>query len=100
MKCARLVARPVLRAVTPRQTCRPCMTALLPLPLVPETRVTWGLRGRGRQRYSQGLKGESLVDLSVGFSRMLKHSFQTALPPMDQSGGGASNMALLPLLGL
>ena len=40
MKWCRLGARPVLRADTPRQTCRACMTADLPLPLVPDTRVT------------------------------------------------------------
>ena len=44
MNCSALVARPVSRALTPRQHCRACRLALLPLPLLPEMKLTCGLQ--------------------------------------------------------
>mmetsp|Transcript_40175 Transcript_40175/g.119742 ORF Transcript_40175/g.119742 Transcript_40175/m.119742 type:complete len:243 (-) Transcript_40175:1032-1760(-) len=42
MNCARLAARPVWRADTPRHACSACMIADLPLPFCPDTSVTCG----------------------------------------------------------
>ena len=44
MNWSTLEARPVARAFTPRQHCRACRLALLPLPLLPEMKFTWGLQ--------------------------------------------------------
>lgn len=46
MNCSALVARPVSRALTPRQHCNACRLALLPLPLLPEMKFTCGLHHR------------------------------------------------------
>ncbi len=46
MNCSALVARPVSRALTPRQHCNACRLALLPLPLLPEMKFTCGLQHR------------------------------------------------------
>jgi hypothetical protein len=43
------VARPVARALTPRQNCSACRHALLPLPLVPLTKFTFGLPQAGHR---------------------------------------------------
>lgn len=46
MNCSALVARPVSRALTPKQHCNACRLALLPLPLLPEMKFTCGLQHR------------------------------------------------------
>ena len=48
MRPRAVVERPVLRASTPRHTCRHCSVALLPDPFSPEMKFRCGLRaGQG-----------------------------------------------------
>ncbi len=48
MRPRAVAERPVLRASTPRQTCRHCSVALLPLPFSPLMKFRCGLQQRGR----------------------------------------------------
>jgi hypothetical protein len=60
-------ARPVLEALTPRQHCSACSTALLPLPLVPLTKVTCCSKGQavgGRQARGGGWRRASVCSSS------------------------------------
>ena len=42
------VARPLCLALTPRQVCRPCSTAVFPLPFSPHTKLMLGLQTRAK----------------------------------------------------
>lgn len=75
------VARPVEEALTPKAHCSDCSTALLPLPLVPDTKVTCcrkrgqgvhaaaafsGMVKQGRRRTRSARDGRSSASCEMG----------------------------------